>query len=379
LEASARNGPAHRVPPALFPVFGWRVGRPGAALFAALWLALLASTLRASLSPPPAAPPLPPGQGDLALYKRIVERVRAGESYYRAAGDELRAGNYGVRPMLRWRAPIYAWIAARAPHPAIPRAILGIVAGAAVALLYAAFRREDGLLSAAVGVILMIVALLPAFVADGHFFTETWAAALIALSLACCGLGVMAAAVAAAIAALLFRELALGFAVAGVALAGAAPGRRALRAWLVGLLVFAAAFALHGWAIARQVTPADPLYANWLGLGGLPFILTTTRVNPLLAALPYPATAFYLSFALLGFTSWSGPLLRHAGLAALLYVGGFAFVGQPFHGYWGILTAPLLAVGILRAPLAAARLVAALLGRDLDRAPTQAPSRSLGE
>jgi hypothetical protein len=53
---------------------------------------------------------------------------------------------------------------------------------------------------------------------------------------------------------------------------------------------------------------------------------------------------------MLGFAGWNSAAGRRAGLAASLYLGLFAIVGQPFNQYWGSLVAPLLCLGIAQAP-----------------------------
>lgn len=50
--------------------------------------------------------------GDHALYARVAKRVEAGESYYAAAADEHRAGNYPLRPFVAVRLPALAYIVA---------------------------------------------------------------------------------------------------------------------------------------------------------------------------------------------------------------------------------------------------------------------------
>ncbi|HEY6814812.1 MAG TPA: hypothetical protein VI168_04660, partial [Croceibacterium sp.] len=54
---------------------------------------------------------------DSALYRRIVGRVAAGDSYYKAAMEEQRSRGYPVRPGLAVRMPtlalVTAWIGER--------------------------------------------------------------------------------------------------------------------------------------------------------------------------------------------------------------------------------------------------------------------------
>ena len=53
---------------------------------------------------------------DLLLYDRIAERVAAGDSYYRAAVEEQRAGNFPVSPASTVRLPTLALLNAWLGH-----------------------------------------------------------------------------------------------------------------------------------------------------------------------------------------------------------------------------------------------------------------------
>src|SRR5438874_1953192 len=65
------------------------------------------------------------GGKDLEAYRRIVARVHTGEDYYRAAGEELRAGGYATSSVFNWRPPLYAWLLAAFPQPEWGQALLG--------------------------------------------------------------------------------------------------------------------------------------------------------------------------------------------------------------------------------------------------------------
>ena len=55
------------------------------------------------------------GGRDLQVYRNIVTRVHAGESYYDAAGQELRTNGYPTGSLFNWRPPTYAWVIGRLP------------------------------------------------------------------------------------------------------------------------------------------------------------------------------------------------------------------------------------------------------------------------
>jgi hypothetical protein len=58
----------------------------------------------------PSLKPVAKQHRDSELYLSIIERVRAGQPYYDAAGAELRAREFPRRPMFNWRQPTYALV-----------------------------------------------------------------------------------------------------------------------------------------------------------------------------------------------------------------------------------------------------------------------------
>ena len=52
---------------------------------------------------------------DCGLDQDGVDRIHAGEGYYRAAGDELRGRGYPTRSVFNWRTPLPMWLIGRMP------------------------------------------------------------------------------------------------------------------------------------------------------------------------------------------------------------------------------------------------------------------------
>jgi hypothetical protein len=348
------------------------VTRAQAASFVALYFALAFSLLGGvARSPSAVAPPAAEGRvsgtGDTALYKAVVGRVRAGEGYYDAAGAELRARNYPVRPAFNWRQPTYAWLLSRLPSPLWGSAILVALGAAVVWSARAWLSQGDSGVPAWVVVGLMTVTMAGAFVPDYVFLQEAWAGTLIALAACLFARDRWRAGVAASLAALAFRELAL--LPCGVGLLLALRRRRwpEVAAWLAGLAVYAALMAWHFAEVARHTRPGD-MERSWLAHGGAAFVLATAKWNTLLLALPAWGVALVLPLALLGLVAW-----RDAGALRVLftlagYVLSFIFVGNPFNDYWGAIYAPLLTFGLMGAPAMVRRVARAL------RAPPAAPA-----
>jgi hypothetical protein len=322
-----------------------------------LLLALAALALGGILWPEPAAGVMASKDDDMTMYGHVVARVRAGESYWDAAGDELRRGDYPLRPMFNWRQPLYAWLFAALPSPIAGQGLLVALALVVILWTYTAMRAEGVVVAALAAVLQGTV-----FAAAGTVFysTELWAGVLIALSAVAYARNRTWIGFAAAISALFFRELALPWCAVCV-LGG---GRRERLAWAVGLVAWGGYFALHATRVAAhlaQLAPATPA-RSWLALGGLGFVLTTLRSNGLLLSAPRWLLALLLPPSLLGIAALPAGFGR-VRQAVLLYVAAFFVVGLPFNFYWGFVYVPLLALGTACAVKALPALVRSALAR----------------
>ena len=93
--------------------------RPRARVLICLLAALLAVSMWASMptnrnAAPVATADAAPAQQrneDLVLYKAIADRVDAGQDYYAVAADELRRGNYPLKPFVTFRLPTLTFAA----------------------------------------------------------------------------------------------------------------------------------------------------------------------------------------------------------------------------------------------------------------------------
>jgi hypothetical protein len=309
---------------------------------------------------------------DLALYCEIIARVRAGQNYYSAARECIPHYGFPISSPLNWRLPTYAWVFSSLPGPAWIQAALILLSLAAIGLACSAQARTSGVLVAAITALFLFG--IAAWSIDGYAYVaqEPWAATLVVISLAAHALGGRpgdrgqaagdrahlwrSLAVAAGIAALFFRELALPF--CAVAAAVAAWNRRWFEAagWLTGIVVFFGFFAWHVDQVHAQLAGVAVEGAGglnqWLRFGGLDFVLLTTRMNKLLFASPAWLLWLYLLASLIGLSQRTDETSRLACLASLAYLLAFAVVGRPENFYWGLLPAPLLAWGAAHGPLA---------------------------
>ncbi|HET9335624.1 MAG TPA: hypothetical protein VFO12_04365 [Sphingomicrobium sp.] len=332
------------------------------ALIAAVWGATQARGAPADSVPPIASADRQANE-DLVLYDRIVTRVAQGENYYRTAADELRSGNYPLKPFVAFRPPTLTAVAAWLGRPAL-LALQYVLFAAMVAAWWVRLdqqfadsgRRISATMLAAAG-------LAVAFSGKYLLLHEVWAGTLIAISLALHRPNHWGWSVAAAALALAIRELALPYVLLMAAFALYRRSWRELGAWFALVLLFAAAMAWHAGEVARVVLPSDPASPGWAALGGWEGVLRTFHLAGPLRWLPMEAGAAAIVLALFGWASWRS----RTGLAAtLLYLGyGLAFMlfGRANNFYWGLMVTPAFLIGFAFLPRALSDLAAEIRTR----------------
>jgi hypothetical protein len=324
-----------------------------------------------------AAPPATSGQRtapDLQLYREIVAEVRGGGNYYGIAANKLPQFGFPTTSPLNWRLPTYAWVFAQLPTTESARLVLAVLSIAGLALAFVANARSSSLGYAALTTFLLFGVVCWTFDGDAYLAQEPWAAALILISLSAYALAGRGRSqetgnsdsrrsavwsgisIAAGTLALIFRELALPY--CGIACLLAAWKRRWIEAaaWAAGLELFFAFFAWHVGQVQAQLAatnaPSATDLTQWLRLGGLDYVLLTTRMNSLLFTFPGWLLWLYLVASLIGLAHRREETSTLACFAALSYILTFAFLGRPENFYWGLLPAPLLAWGTAHAPSA---------------------------
>jgi hypothetical protein len=348
------------------------LGRPSAIGVVLLLIALLtAAILGAATATSSAAPAITQNRTtartqtnrDLALYEAISRRVAAGGDYYSVAADELRRGNYPLKPFVAFRLPTLAvagaWLG-RSGLLVLQWSLFAAVLAAWWFRLEGQFsdprRRVSAVMLAAAGV---AVAVTGRYL----YLHEVWAGALIALSLALHRPGRWGWSVAIAAIALSIRELALPYVLLMAALALWRRDWREAGGWAAITLLFAVALPWHQAAVAAVVLPSDPASPGWASLGGWAGMLRTFHLAGPLRWLPAVAAAPVIILSLFGWASWKSP----TGLAAtLMYLGyGIAFMlfGRANNFYWGLMVAPAFLVGLAFLPRAFSDLARAAAGR----------------
>ncbi len=349
------------------------LSRNGAVLALAVYVAAAFGCVSLALTndPNPAFVSPPRATTDLDVFRRIINRVQAGEAFHNATQDELRVHDYPTRSVFNWRTPVYAWWLSSDIGRRAGPALLTTLVILTVIAFSRGFLESNGLLPAALGTIFYVGATAWCFGGETHLFTEVWAGILIASSVCFYHRDLRTLGVLSGLAALFYRELALPYCLVCLGLAIHSRRRREILWWLLGLASFALFMAWHHQQVQSRLTSADlALTGGWIRFGGTRFVLSTAQTNIFLMPLPLWCTAIYLPTCLLGLFGNQSESGKRIGLTIGMYLAAFAIVGNPFNFYWGFLDAPLLATGISSAPAVLFSLLSKAVG-----APTRDTSR----
>ncbi len=287
-------------------------------------------------------------KSDGRMYHSVVQRLHAGEGYYDSLGSELRKGEYASRSVFNWRTPFHLMAVAAMTEP-VSRYVLAGLALIASLLAGIATNRGGGL-----GVLQFIVTMLAlseCFIFNQsfnfHLIAEVWAGALITISVGAYAFGWWPAGVGAGIVALFIRELALPYAVVSWLIALRKRNMPELYAWTAGLVGWTVYFLVHAHLAMSHITEHDiVLRVGWIHFGGPRFLVETVRMS-LLNALPTWVAAAILPVILLGTAGWATSIGRRVAAVDVGYMAAYSIVGLPVDLYWGAITNPLLAFGLV--------------------------------
>jgi hypothetical protein len=309
--------------------------------------------------PEPKPPPPPGATCDADLFRLVVDRVRQGDGFYTAAHEELIRHSYPTRSVFNWRTPFYAWMLASPPGETFWRGVLMALALFTVLAWTREILEQSGLMAATLGGVALVGATGWSCGSQTFLFTEVWAGLLIAVSAFAYHRGWRVTGYGLGLFALFYRELALPYAVVCLGLAVWHGRRREAVAWAVGLALFAAFLAYHAGQVHARLTDRDlAMVQGWLRLGGLRNVLRTSQTNVFVMALPFWCTAVYLPLAVLGLSTARGEGWERVALTGVAYLAAFSVAGNAFNFYWGFMDAPLLALGVARAPAALGSMIA---------------------
>ena len=289
---------------------------------------------------------------DLLLYRSINARVAAGEAYYNVAAEELRQGNYPLKPFVTFRLPTLAHIIGTIG----PVASVGLLWTLVAVTLLAWWRRLDGAFDdpgrRITGVMLVAAGAAIAFQPKYAVMHELWAGLLLTLALAVRQPRRWWWAVIAASAALMIRELALPFVLLMAAFATFEKRWRELAAWAILVAVFVVIMLFHAENISTVVRQSDPASPGWFSIGGWQAFLRSMRMTSAIRVLPEWIGNIGVVLSIFGWISWRSATGLFGALLLVGYAVIFMILGRAENFYWGLLIAPLLLLGLAFLPRA---------------------------
>jgi hypothetical protein len=287
--------------------------------------------------------------GDVLIYRSIIERIHAGQNYYKAVGDELRARGYGVRPFFNWRLPLLAYFIAKMPSPIVARLVLMSLALLALLMWFKILENKGGVHMARFGSLLLLGTIAASLTNAMFLFHEMWAGVLIALSI-----GIHKRnrwlSVIFGLTALFIRELSLPFAAIMLAMAYKDKNLKESVAWLIGIFAFFIYLAIHAKIVSGLVTDSDPISKTWLQFGGWTFVLKTSKWTTLTVLTPWWIDSVLIPLSLIGLWGWRADFRTRAFLTMGVYICAFLIAGRSDNYYWGLMYAPLMPLGLIHAP-----------------------------
>jgi hypothetical protein len=301
---------------------------------------------------------------DMLLYQSLAAQVRSGRNYYIAATATQREAGYPVRPFVTVRLPTLTWLIAALSPPGAHLLMLLLVAATVIAwvirltrIIHPTLPRMSG------GILLIIFGVMPVTYEPAMWFSESWAGLLIALSLALYQPGRWWPSVAAALMAVMIRELALPYLLAMGLMAALAGQRREAYGWGIAVGVFGMALLGHAQAVDALTQVGDRVSQGWNGQHGWSFFLFACQQLTTLTVLPPMATAVLLPMSYFGLAAWKSPVALRAFVTLGVYTLMIAMVARTDNYYWVFLVGPILGLGLLFAPFAFVDLIQSLRRR----------------
>ncbi len=337
---------------------GWSK-TPALALIAVLLAALAIACWSPAAAPAPKLRTSAAQQSDLQLYRDIIAGVRAGGDYYEVAADELRRGNYPLKPFFTFRLPTNATVYATFGEQAMI-VVVWLLCGGVILAWWQRLKPFLPLPLLAAAMVLIAGGLGAMLQPATGLFHESWAALLLALMVGIYRPGRAWPAIVAGGLALMIRELALPMILAMGGLALIERRWREAAAWATVVAVFAVYMAFHALWVAGAVRATDPASPGWSGMLGLQFALKSIAKVTLGFRLADILAAGLLVLSLAGWAS----VRSEWGLRAALLLAGYgamvALFARSDTFYWALLAAPLSFAGLAFLPKAFADLAKAV-------------------
>lgn len=306
---------------------------------------------------------LPDRDPDLTLYRKITEQVAAGKAYYPAAAEELRQGNYPLKPFVTFRLPTLALLAAalgRVPMLLLLYTLMLVTSYTWWKRLDHAFDDSGRRIS---GAMLIGAGMAVGFSGKYVQLHDLWSGILVALSIAVHREERPWPAVLAAALALAIRELALPFVLLMGAFALFRRKWHEFAGWTALVLIFAIGLMFHIREVNAVVHASDPASPGWASLGGWSgFLNMVIQAGPFRSFPPWIAIVASI-LGLFGWATWKS----RTGLFCTLFFSGYGLIfmvfGRPENFYWGLMVVPTLFLGLVFLPRAFTDLRVSLGGR----------------
>lgn len=329
---------------------GWSRG-PAMALLVALLALIAIGTWSPAAAPAPKLRASPAEQSDLQLYRDIISGVASGRDYYDVASEELRKGNYPMKPFFTFRLPTHASVYALAGE----RPMVLVVWGLCLALILAWWiKLRPHLPLPLLGIAMFSLAggLGGMLQPQTGLFHESWAALLLALMIAVHRSDRFWPAVILGGAALMIRELALPMILAMGGLALIERRWREAAAWALAVTLFGIYLTLHAQWVGQVVLPTDPPSPGWSNMNGLQFALKSIAKVTFGIRLPDVIAIGLLLLSLFGWASVKTGWALRATLLIAGYTAMLALFARADTFYWALIPAPLAFVGLAFLPKA---------------------------
>ncbi|MDP9423253.1 MAG: hypothetical protein M3Q19_10560 [Pseudomonadota bacterium] len=337
---------------------GWSRGR-ALALIAALLALLAVATWSPAAAPAPKLRASSVEQSDLQLYRDIIASVAGGRSYYEVAAEELRKGNYPLKPFFTFRLPTHATVYALVGE----RPMVLVVWALCLALILAwwvKLRPHLPLPLLGLAMFLLAGGLGGMLQPQTGLFHESWAGLLLALMIAVHRPNRFWPAAILGGAALMIRELALPMILAMGGLALIEKRWREAATWALAVTLFGIYLTLHAHWVSQVVLPGDPPSPGWSNMNGLQFALKSIAKVTFGIRLPDAVAIGFLILSLFGWASVRTGWALRATLLIAGYAAMLALLARADTFYWALIPAPLAFVGLAFVPKALSNLADAV-------------------
>lgn len=283
-----------------------------------------------------------PANRDTELYRSVIARVQAGESYYAAASELHRERSYPLYPFFTVRPPALAYVSAWAGSTGLYLAAWFLLAASILVWLRTLSRCSLATRAAAAGLLAMggAATITPA----GIVLHEFWCGLLLTIALGFMRDDQWPMRLAFAALALLVREFAVMFVLAIGFLALLRRRWWEFAATAGVAAVFAALMTAHYFAVIEMRVPSDLQSPAWTGLRGPAALVRDLSRVSWVGLFPYPVAAILTFLPLAGWAALRRPWLP------LLWFGGFgaaiAIFARPNNEYWILALLPAYPVGL---------------------------------